>query len=265
MTKGIAAFDFCTSGDMRDICAAYVQTPEGEQIWPKKKEGATYALKLSPVDLVQVYHALQQASEEHTLVGWSTLGYDLRLLYNESVIKDEVVNLALSHVDLMFQIYSDYGDMVSLASIKESVPSIDKNLSPKVPQLWRGGLSDQNQVLHHMIASTERVKGIASTLLEGRAISWWSYKDTSANSNGISYANSLVPCMNYCIPAMMLPEKVFQEKWRNTFSWITKAAREKLEKEPTAQLNSDGSQTKLKTKFTLDAIRVLQGYTLQNA
>lgn len=216
--KGIASFDFSTSGDFKGICAACIKTPELTEIWPKKKTGnGMYAKELSPVELVSVAHALIEANEEYQLVGWGTLGYDLRHLYKEGVMKDEIISLALSHYDLMFQIFADSGQMVALHSLHGVKPTINKSIPPQTPQLWIKDADSQIVVIESMEAHTERVFMAARTLQLNTPLHWTDY---NSSSNEIQYKNMLSPCLEYILPASMLPQKILNQKWVTTFDWI---------------------------------------------
>lgn len=235
--RGIASFDFSTSGNFEGICAACIKTPETVEIWPKKKtSNGMYAKELSPVELVSVAHALIQASEEYQLVGWGTLGYDLRLLFKEGVMKDEIVNLALSHYDLMFQIFADYGQMVALHSLHGVKPTINKSIPPQTPQLWKKDVEGQDLVIQSMEAHTERVYEAAVTLTCRDVLSWTDY---SNSSNEIQYRNVLAPCLKYILPASMLPQKILNQKWATTFDWI----REHLQPKQISKSKNDKTWT----------------------
>jgi hypothetical protein len=218
--KGVATFDFATSGDFKGICAACLKTPDKNEIWPKKKSGDMYAKQLNTVELVTIAHALINASEEYSLMGWGTLGYDLRLLFTEGIMKEEVINLALLHYDVMFQIFADYGQMVALHSLQSVKPYIDKTVPQQTPKLWVQDIRGQNMVIAHMEASTERVFDVAINFILSQAITWID-KNTSSL---VSYRNKLSPCMKYILPATMLPKSILNQKWSTTFDWIREYA-----------------------------------------
>lgn len=222
MTQKIAAFDFATSGNFAGICAACIYFPEvpGEvwpKDWPRNKDRKMHPEKLHPVELMRVTKTLIDLQEEgYMIVGWGSLGYDFRLLYDEGVMQNEVVDLALSHYDIMFQIFARTNAMASLHSVKNIGPEYDKNIAKNTPKLWRESEDSQAIAMRNMMTMTEKIYNIADRLLnENRRIEWYDY-----TGNIIRFGDYLQPCSNFVLPALQLPAAILMDKWAKTFSWL---------------------------------------------
>lgn len=221
----MVTFDFATSGDFADICAAVIRKPDGVEIWPKKRQpNGLYAAKLSSIELVEIAMTLFGFYQDNVPVfGWGSLGYDLRLLYKDSPAKEETLSLALNHIDLQFILFCATASLINLDSVVKAYGvTVDRTIPKETPNLWKEGKLGQNKAVDHLVDVVYAIEVIAKKYVDSREITWIN----PSNEQALTVKSTAPSNWAYLYPSFFLPEKILLKKFFEITSWVRQAAKE---------------------------------------
>lgn len=131
------------------------------------------APKMTPKDLSHlVDFLLRKVDSGYTIVTLNGLGFDFDILAEESGRADDCRQLALGHVDMMFQVVCERGFPVGLDAAAKALglrksPDVDGKVAP---QLWKDG--EHDRVLDYVKRDCELTLKVAMTSEKKRKLYW---------------------------------------------------------------------------------------------
>lgn len=170
----IGAFDLATSGNFKDICYGVAIGEKPVSFFTKDDNGKA-TVKMSPLTIAKTLVTLDgwTRKEDMVLCGWGSLGFDCKLLYEESGKHEEAVELAYSHLDLMWVLMAHTGFFVSLAEVGAyyKVP-IDPGMGKLIPTLWKGSSEDRKRVALHQRSQVEAIHKAGNDFMHRGCLHW---------------------------------------------------------------------------------------------
>lgn len=123
-------------------CAATLSSDGFLTTWQSYVDGA-YAPQMDKVSLYELVQYLVQTTQRgYKILGFNSLGFDFDILAEESGLHEACADLALNHVDIMFQFLCTKGFPVSLDALSRGMglEGKTKDMSgAKAPQMWATG------------------------------------------------------------------------------------------------------------------------------
>src|SRR3990172_6107563 len=114
-------------------------------------------------------------NEGYTIVTWNGLGFDFDVLAEESGNHDDCVELALGHVDMMFQLFCVKGFPLGIdaAAKGQGIPGKPEGMSgAKAPAMWAAG--EYQQVLAYLAHDVEMTALLAEACERKSRLTWTS-------------------------------------------------------------------------------------------
>lgn len=155
-----------------------------------------------------VHGLLGMVSDGYTLVGFNSLGFDLRCLAVESGLVDECRWLALNHVDLYFHLFCTLGYGPGLDRLAKGLGLAGKPEGmdgAKAPELWAQG--QRQKVIDYCVRDVQMTLEVYRLGQELGGVQW---TGKSGKATGCDFERWLM-----VIAAMSLPEP--------DTSWMTNA------------------------------------------
>ena len=183
-----AAFDLETSADIpkeedwRDYrplgitCAALCAEELGEPLtWFGTDSDRGIADLMTPQDLGLMVRQLQNltAQQGFTLVTWNGLGFDFDVLGEESGMPLECAELALNHIDMMFQIFCKKGYPIGLDTAAQGLGIGGKTEGMDggaAVRMWQEG--DRQAVIEYCAQDVRATLGVAQGAERAGSLSW---------------------------------------------------------------------------------------------
>lgn len=156
-------------------CAVVLSDSDNAIVWSGYPELGNVGLQCA------VYGLENLAIEGYTLVGFNSLGFDLRLLASESKMQHLCKAIASSHVDMFFHLFCMLGYAPGLDRLCEGMgtPRKTKGMDgAKAPELWAKGerqavidycVQDVRSALALLLAAEER-GGVQWTSKSGKTV-----------------------------------------------------------------------------------------------
>jgi hypothetical protein len=158
----------------RITVAATLSSEQGLRLWVEADQNGDVTGRFLGLGRAkELVHYLREQSEHgHTVVTWNGTGFDFRVLAKASGERVACVELAWSHVDLMFWLHCRKGFSVSLASAAKAIGSgKSEGLSgADIPKLW--AQREYDRVLEY-VAQDARVTGEVYTWALDRSVLSW--------------------------------------------------------------------------------------------
>jgi hypothetical protein len=193
MTRKYLAFDIETAkilpkvaGDLlahRPLgicCAATLAADQNKpQLFYSTKSDGAPAAKMRKEDLVKfVDHLLEQTRSGYTIVTLNGLGFDFDVLAEESGRFVDCKQLALSHVDIMFNVFCGKGFGIGLSAAANALglgkpADVDGSIAP---QLWQDG--EHQRVLDYVGQDCKITLEVAVTSEKQRVFRWVTKRGT---------------------------------------------------------------------------------------
>lgn len=112
-------------------------------------------------------------NQGYRLVTWNGLGFDFKLLADESGLQEVCKSLALDHYDLMFQFFCQRGFCVGLDAAAKGMGFEGKTpgmSGAKAPRLWAEG--KRWEVIQYCIQDCRLTLDLARKIADRRALYW---------------------------------------------------------------------------------------------
>jgi len=143
--------------------------------WFGQTEGArTPAPRMTPLDCRALVNYLVDMKERgYTPLTWNGLGFDFKILAEESGMFEECRELALSHVDMMFQFFCLKGFAISLDKACKGMGLMGKPhgmSGAEAPLAWKQGR--HQEVLDYVANDVVQPLLLAEEVEEQRRIMW---------------------------------------------------------------------------------------------
>ena len=156
--------------------AAAAQDWEGPVHWCTVTAEGSVAERMSPEDLRAMVRQLQAAqSRGYTLVTWNGTGFDFDVLAEESGLWEECQQMALDHVDMMFQVYCKMGYPIALAQAARGMDTQGKTegMDGKLAtEMWAEG--DREPVIAYCQQDAEATLELAVEAQNKEKLAWHS-------------------------------------------------------------------------------------------
>ncbi len=161
MPHKFLAFDIETAkqfpGDFSDwqnhrplgiCCAATVAgNHESTRVWHGCGDDGNPSPKMTAAELAElVSYLAEMVQQGYSIVTWNGLQFDFNVLAEESGMRDTCRELAVEHVDLMFQVVCQQGHVLSLAAAANGMGlrgKMDGMSGVLAPELWSRGEYDR--------------------------------------------------------------------------------------------------------------------------
>jgi len=163
------------------ISCAGGYTSNGEKLlWYGKNADGSIAGQMSVHEVRSMVMDLKKAVDTGmTIVTWNGLGFDFDILAEESGLKDECVQLAVNHVDMMFHFFCLQGYPLGLDKAAKGMRLLGKTEGMSgalAPKYWAEGrykeileyVTNDARMTTQVAMATEKEKRIAWTSNSGR-------------------------------------------------------------------------------------------------
>lgn len=156
-------------------CAAAHPLDTGEAVlWHGVTDDGSPAPAMSQTEAAALVADLTRlVADGYTLVTWNGLSFDFDILAEESGQRAACIALALSHVDMMFQVVCSQGHFLSLqkAAAGMELPGKLSGISgAEVPALWAAG--EHQRVLDYNLQDVKVTAQLAAAGDSARALRW---------------------------------------------------------------------------------------------
>lgn len=217
----MVAFDLATSGDFKDICYGVIVDNDTIKHYVSRKEGQMSTPLLHPVLLTQMLIDLNNILDKRRVFGWGSLGYDCRLLYDETTGKEEALNLAYNHMDLMWLLAIYTGQYISLAEIGAFYGVyVDPKLSRYVPSLWKANAESQERVVEHHTSCALAISKAAHDYMSRSKICWIDKKSGKNCSWFFQHRNLALSHKELLEYVLRVPGKGLSKYAADTTNWL---------------------------------------------
>ncbi len=153
-------------------CASAV-ADDFTEVWYAGKSENTYNPKMSIAEVQQMANFLKEKSAEYKIVTWNGLSFDFDVMAEESQMKAECIELALNHVDIMYQFFCLKGFPVGInavakgSNLPEKIEGMHGDLAPI---MWRN--KEYEKVIEYNIQDSYMALSAANYIEKHRYISW---------------------------------------------------------------------------------------------
>lgn len=152
--------------------ATYAQGESGPKVW--FGSGDTIPSAMSKDNLILFVDYLHMMiSDGYTIVTWNGFGFDWPVLAHESGLHEECCELALEHVDCMFQVFCLKGFPLGLDSVSRGLgvgEKLEGMNGSQAPILWRQGECDK--VLAYVAQDARMTLQVALEIEKRGSLSW---------------------------------------------------------------------------------------------
>ena len=182
---------FPEDGDWRDVrplgigcAAAYASDLTKPMAWFGRNDDGSIRERLTQQENARMVSQLLKLTkpdpknpgvEPYTLLTWNGLGFDLDILAEESGLKRECRQMALTHVDMMFHIYAKLGYPLGLEKAAKGMgtPGKPEGMDgEKANRMWREG--DRKPVIDYCAQDVIATLALAETCMDRGYLSWTS-------------------------------------------------------------------------------------------
>lgn len=189
MTKKLLAFDIEIAKEIPEgetdwkeyrpfgiTCAAAADEDGNLWNWWSHDAYGRFTPQMAKDEVMRMAVCLIDLSVNHTIITWNGLGFDFDILAEESAnpnLTPACKQLALDHIDLMFQFFCTKGYPLGLdvACKGMGLPGkMDGIVGAKAPQLWAEG--EYHKVLGYVSQDVKATVALAEAIREKGAIYW---------------------------------------------------------------------------------------------
>lgn len=153
-------------------CASLV-ADDLEVVWYAGKSSGTYNPRMSTDEAQRMFWDMFAYSHLYDIVSWNGLAFDFDVMAEESQMKQECVDLALNHYDIMFQFFCENGFPVGInnvakgCNLPEKLEGMHGDLAPK---MWADG--HYQEVIDYNIQDSRMALNIANYLEKEKYLYW---------------------------------------------------------------------------------------------
>lgn len=217
-------------------CAATL-TSDGElRTWTTKDEsGLGYAERMMPGDMQAMADYLQDAQQNgYPVVTWNGLQFDFDVLAEECQDIDYwhmCAQMALDHIDPMFQFYCHHGYPVGLDAVAKGLGLAGKTEGMHgdlAPVYWRQGLEKQESVLEYVSQDVRTTAEVYTEIIKRGKLHWITSRGVPSKApwRPIMRGQRLLTCLE-CLDlplpdtSWMKPDRRYKTLTREGFyDWI---------------------------------------------
>ncbi len=156
-------------------CAAAYASDSGEvTTWHGSTASDSPPPRMSPAEAADlVADLVKLVTDGYTLATWNGLSFDFDILAEESGAREQCIQLALDHVDMMFHVVCSQGHFLSLqnAAIGMSLTGKLSGVSgADAPGMWANG--EYEKVLEYNVQDVRVTAELADAGDRARALRW---------------------------------------------------------------------------------------------
>jgi hypothetical protein len=200
-------------------CAATIKSDDGDPIlWHGVEEDGILASQMSPKEVAEmVKYMAMQSGLGYRVVGWNSLGFDLKAIHDELDDKAQqatVRQLAFHHCDPYFVQVCQFGYGISLNAAAEGLNVTGKTEGMSgdlAPVMWGQGREQQDLVLEYVAQDVISTAAVYEALFGTPGFKWITRKGTKSRSPWIPARNRY---------GVLLVEEALKLPQPNT-SWMT--------------------------------------------
>jgi hypothetical protein len=166
-------------------CAAACNHIMRDHIWHSGRGPARYSSWMEPTMAQNVADCLYKwHSRGATIVTWNGLGFDFDILAEECQSqehKDRLIEVALGHVDMGFQMLCEKGFMCGLeaAALGMGLPGkLEGVTGAQAPAMWKQGVWEQEKVLAYVRQDVFTTMRVYQEILKTGKLCWVTKKGT---------------------------------------------------------------------------------------
>jgi hypothetical protein len=159
-----------------------------------------------------VDHLQRRRLGDYIPLTWNGLSFDFRTLAEESGMHQECKELALSHVDMMFQLICLLGYPVGLDTVLKAMGFAGKQgmTGADAPRIWK---TDPGAVLRYVAGDVEQPLALAEQVQKTGVICWRS-KSGQIRSLNVDHWLTVQECLK-----LPLPDTSWMDEPRTRESW----------------------------------------------
>lgn len=202
----------CIGAYVRDGHATHKRVWHGEE-----QPDGRIANKMRPVEVQAfIQYLCEMQQDGYTIVAWNGASFDLRVLAEEAANHEWYLNardLALSHVDPMFQMLCHKGFPVGLDAVARGMGvagKLEGMDGVKAVEMWATGTrQDQERVLDYVLQDAVTTGQVYEKIIEHGGIAWITRrgKRSYATFTGKMIGDGLqLPSVRECVEQIPLPD-----------------------------------------------------------
>ena len=162
-------------------CMASMSTGDAKpRVWCTRHADGTPASQMSRNDVAEFIRFVVQAQSDGVIpLSWNGLGFDLDVLAEESGLNAECIQLARTHVDMMFHVVCAKGFPVALANAAAGMRVPGKTAGVTgfdAPGMWKNGQFDA--VMEYVAQDVRVTMEVATAAIRRREFAWKTRKGT---------------------------------------------------------------------------------------
>lgn len=153
-------------------CASAVSDDFVESWWGGKSEGK-YNPQMSVEEVRQMVNFLELQSSNYKIVTWNGLSFDFDVLAEESESRELCIDMALNHIDMMFQFFCQKGFSVGLDAVAKGCGLHGKTEGMHgdlAPIMWRNG--ECEKVIEYVIQDSRTTLEVANYIDQKKYLLW---------------------------------------------------------------------------------------------
>lgn len=160
-------------------CASLVSDNFTEAFWGGKSDGK-YNPQMSLGEVQTLVMIMKQLEAEYKIVTWNGLAFDFDILAEESQMRQECIDMASSHIDIMFQFFCLKGFPVGISAVAEGcgMPGKVEGMHGDIaPLMWRN--MEYERVIEYNIQDSRMALDIANYVDLKKYLIWVTKKGQS--------------------------------------------------------------------------------------
>lgn len=180
-------------------CASAVADDFTETWWGGKGENKINS-KMTVEECLGMMEFLKSKTPEYTIVTWNGLAFDFDVASEESQSKELCVELALDHIDIMFQFFCQKGFPVGISAVSRGCGLPDKTEGMHgdlAPVMWKDGKCAE--VIQYNIQDSKMALNVANYIDAKQHLYWITKKGLTKHHN-MGNLLSVNECKNIVLP-----------------------------------------------------------------
>ena len=192
MSNQILVFDIENAKQIRNIqqwrqerpvgicCAATLTTNNTLRLWhgAEQPDGRLRS-RMSPNECIKLArYLLDMQASGYTVLTWNGLDFDLNILAEEcqdSEVQENLADLALNHIVVLFAVFSETGSLVSLDKAAKGMGQqgkLEGIQGEDVPKMWATSRALQDKVLQYVTQDVRVTLKVYEAIVDQRLLLW---------------------------------------------------------------------------------------------
>lgn len=192
MSYQILVFDLENAKQIRNIrqwrqerpvgisCAATLTTNNTLRLWHggEQPDGRLRS-RMSPNECIELArYLLDMQASGYTVLTWNGLDFDLNILAEEcqdSELQENLADLALNHIDVLFAVFSETGSFPSLDKAARGMGQqgkLERIRGEDVPKMWATSRALQDKVLQYVTQDVRATLKVYEAIVDQQLLLW---------------------------------------------------------------------------------------------